>query len=122
MPPTEESLKVIPRNTIAPFYLSISLIITCPEKVHQDVARLLFGLRRLRFPSEYTRVGGVRLVGPLPPSSARAPVAEPQTAQPQPHSISNRAQRIDQLLNELRELVQKVDDAPTGTFLVPPAQ
>jgi RNA polymerase sigma factor (sigma-70 family) len=36
------------RNSIVPFFLSISLIIKCPEDVHDDIAHLLRCLRRLQ--------------------------------------------------------------------------
>ncbi len=38
------------RNQMVPFHLSLSLIIKCPEDVHDDVANLLRCLRRLQAP------------------------------------------------------------------------
>ena len=102
----------IQRNAMVPFFLSVSLIIKGSEDVHQNVANLLRGLRRLRY--------GVK--GDNAPSVARPtaqPVGEPVNANPAPASTAGPTKRIDQLLDALREEVRKLEPAPADASIVP---
>jgi RNA polymerase sigma factor (sigma-70 family) len=99
-------------NAMVPFFLSVSLILTGSEDVHQNVAKLLRGLRRLRY-------GGKVDNAPLVARSAAQPVGERVNTNPAPTSTAGSRKRIDQLLDSLREEVRKLESAPPGASVVP---
>ena len=103
-----------PTGAITPFYLSISLIIRCTPDVHEEVADLLRGLRRLQNARENPGVDleeEGRKLGLTP----QAHPAGPKLSPPQPDdgkavgppSRDNRA-RIQQLLDALRQEVERL--------------
>jgi RNA polymerase sigma factor (sigma-70 family) len=101
-------------NRMVPFYLSISLIVKCPEEVHDQVANLLRGLRGV------LEVRDARTVQPdpgkVPPAvrnvdrmtldpSPSPPAANPIRDHPlQPPS----RQRVQQLLDELQKEIARL--------------
>jgi RNA polymerase sigma factor (sigma-70 family) len=102
-------------NTIVPDYLFASLIITCQDAVHRDIAKFMLTLRRLQDPSGASNGGGIRLCGPVAPSSAfaeRVKTSAPPTTE--------RSAKIEEVLKHMRELLNQVDDAPSGRISVPP--
>ena len=90
-------------NQIVPFYLSVSLIIRCPDEVHDDVANLLRGLRRLQNPWGDADDGSYRhLVYPR-----AEPTADHGNAKPAKSAKSDRQKKMDQLLKELQEALKE---------------
>jgi RNA polymerase sigma factor (sigma-70 family) len=87
------------QNAMVPFFLSISLIIKCPEETHAEVADLLRALRRLKFGSE-------REDKPLTANELRRtqPASSAAEVEKLHSSQADRRKRIDQLLKELRLL------------------
>jgi RNA polymerase sigma factor (sigma-70 family) len=101
-------------NTIVPDYLFASLIVTCHDAVHRDIAKFMHTLRRLQDPSGASNGGGIRLSGPVAPSSAfaeRVKTSAPPTTE--------RSAKIEEVLKHMRELLNQVDDAPSGRISVP---
>ena len=130
-----------PTGAITPFFLSISLIIRCTPDVHEEVADLLRGLRRLQnawenpgvvLEEEERKLGltpqstdpkpaqsqpmiGQEFPLPYPSNPVAATSSEAKPAAPQPivaktvvpPSQDNRA-RIQQLLDALRQEVEKL--------------
>jgi RNA polymerase sigma factor (sigma-70 family) len=113
-------------NKMVPFYLSISLIIRCPKEVHDQVGKLLRGLRvvmdardaRTVRPDPRT-VPGASLTpesAALPPGESPAPAAPVRDLQPTPPSHQNRSSsgqipsrhRVQQLLDELQKEIAKL--------------
>jgi hypothetical protein len=119
-------------NSIVPFYLSISLIVRCPENVHAQVANLLRGLRVLVHardagivwpsPSELPRVPASASSEATVPASAAPPPShfrDTRSAPVGPHDQSPSAQRpsrqrAQQLLDELQNEIQKLSPGVDG--------
>jgi RNA polymerase sigma factor (sigma-70 family) len=100
-------------NAMVPFFLSVSLIVKGPEEVHQKVANLLRGLRRVRYGGKVENAPWV--ARPFPqPAGARL------NANAAPPSTASSRKKIDQLLDALREEVRKLDSAPSGASNVAP--
>ena len=123
-------------NRIVPFYLSISLIIRCPEDIHDQVANLLRGLRVLLeardagivrpSPGEFPRIRANPSSEPTVPAASAPPPAhfrDSQSVPLPPHHQSASAhgpsrQRIQQLFDELQKEIQKLPqtvDSRSGT-------
>jgi RNA polymerase sigma factor (sigma-70 family) len=91
------------QNAMVPFFLSVSLIIKCPREVHDDIARLLRNLRRLKYPLEEQSSGERRITVPVPDTAlARPPLSPP--------SSNDRKKKIDELMKSLQEEIGKLDD------------
>ena len=103
------------RNTIVPQLIFGSLIITCSDEVHKDVRNLLYALRRLQDPRDQANTGGTRLAMLVP----RTAFANLRDVKPDTTSTSDRQQRDDRLLKQLRALVQEHESAPAGRVSVP---
>ena len=103
------------RNRITPLLIFGSLGITCSEEVHKDIRNLLYGLRRLRDPQDQAHVGGTRLAMLVPVTA----FANPPTASPDTAATADRQKRVDQLLKDLRQVVHELENAPTGTVIIP---
>ncbi len=93
-----------PQNAMVPFFLSVSLIVKCSPEVHQEVADLLRFLRRLKDADE--EATDTRIIGP-----ALQPLAQNTNAKLPAKSITERRKRIDQILTELRDEVEKLEKA-----------
>ncbi len=91
-----------PTGEITPFFLSVSLIIRCTPEVHEEVANLLRGLRRLQeardnpgvaYEEEEEKLG-------IPPHQIDPkPIAPP---------VAGKKTRIERLLDQLRQEVEKL--------------
>jgi hypothetical protein len=110
-----KSMSANPRNTIAPLFPFASLVITCSDDVHKDVAEMLRSLRRLRDPLDPQNTRGKRLAMLVPRSAFN--VAE--TGRPDLYAIAARRTKIDQLLKDLREVAQELESIPVGRETVP---
>ena len=92
------------RNTIATQLLFGSLIITCPDDVHRDIQKFLYGLRRLGNPRDESITGGTRLAMLVPRTAfANPPAAKPKTA-PDDDRIRLFHKRLKELGYFIREL------------------
>ncbi len=91
------------QNSMVPFFPSVSLIIKCPQVVHNDIARLLRNLHNLKYASDY-QVSGDRRIAALVPDSA---LANPPSSTA---SSNDRKKKIDELMKSLQTEIQKLDD------------
>jgi RNA polymerase sigma factor (sigma-70 family) len=94
-------------GTITPFYLSISLIISHTPEVHEEVAELLRKLRRLLDSRQHP--GGVRGYDRDQEAPGLAtPSGKSELTPPASPATPDRNARIRQLLDELRQEVEKL--------------
>jgi RNA polymerase sigma factor (sigma-70 family) len=123
-------------NKMVPFFLSISLIIRCPQDVHAQVANLLRGLRGVLEARDARMVRPDPIILPgtyanpasaaLPAGQSRPPAAtvrDLQTTTLSPPAHSSPAQppskhRVQQLLDELQKEIARFP-SPTGTGVAP---
>jgi len=91
-----------PIGSIAPFYLTFSLVIRCTSEAHQEIHVLLRGLRNLIESRDRQLAKIAGSVEPPKPSSSIAP-------QPAGPAASESRPRVRQLLDELRQEIDKLD-------------
>jgi RNA polymerase sigma factor (sigma-70 family) len=118
-------------NRMVPFYLSISLIVRCPQEAHDQVGSLLRGLRDVLTardaitarpdPSEVPKAYVNPAIKPSRPAETSPPAAPHREIQSAPLSLDNQpsldqpgpTQRVQKLLDELQKEIKKLQ--PTNT-------
>jgi Sigma-70, region 4 len=118
-------------NRMVPFYPSIGLIVRCPQEAHDQVAKLLRGLRGVLEardartarpdPSEVPGADANPPIKPSRPAETSPPAAPHREIQSAPLSLDNQPsldqpgprQRVQQLLDELQKEIKKLQ--PTNT-------
>ncbi|MFI5456316.1 MAG: RNA polymerase sigma factor [Isosphaerales bacterium] len=94
-----------PVGSITPFFLSISLIIQCTPEAHKEIASLL---RRLRNVIESRDRQGANTARPAAPPAPPKP-SRSDAPQPAGPAGSESRPRVRQLLDELRQEIDKLD-------------